>query len=95
MTLKRLHVRFGPEIAVHVAAHDGKTLLECRDAGAFLDRIGAMPETASIPADTCIRGVVTPSVGAVFEIMDVFGRAANEVLRLGPEEAEDLLREIW
>ena len=80
---------------VQVLQRGAATLLECRDASAFLRHIGALRADTTLPSDAYVRAVVTRGEGAWVELYDALGTVCAEPWRLGPDEAKRLLVDAW
>jgi hypothetical protein len=67
------------------------TLIECRNATAFLRHIGAIGPDTVLPDDAFVRAVVTPGEGGWVEVLDALGTLCQEPWRLGAEAAARLI----
>lgn len=83
----------GGVISVQTAAHDDVLLLECREPIPFLRDILALPEPASLPPDTYVRGVVRAGRDAIFQLFDSYGALSGE-LRFGTDLTRTLLERL-
>ncbi len=93
MRLAYLHSGEDRRIPVYLADFEDKTLIECHEAGSFLQHITS--KNASISPESYIRGVVLPGEGSVFQLLDQFGTVCEEVARLDEAGTSRLLQEIW
>lgn len=80
---------------VQVMERGSSTLLECRDAAAFLRHIGALRAGVELPSDAYVRAVVTRDEGAWVELYDALGTVCAKPWRLEPDEAKRLLVDAW
>ncbi|GEM_PF-3094141 len=90
-----VHSADGQSISVGVAEHDGRTLLECRDAAAFLRHLLDDPSLPEFAPNTYVRGFVAPGEGAWFELFDALGTRSRDPIRLDEERVRDRLSELW
>lgn len=90
-----VHASDGQAIQVGVTEHDGRTLIECRDAAAFLRHVLDDPALPELSPDTLVRGFVSPGEGAWFELLDAFGACTKEPIRLDEQRVRERLAEIW
>jgi hypothetical protein len=92
-----LHTENGSTIPVRVlTSKEGKTLFECSDPLPFLEHITAGRWKPPLSPQTYLRGVLIPSQGATFSLLDPFGVVADEVVKLSDQEAHSrLLDALW
>lgn len=83
------------QFPIQVLERGSTTLLECRDAGAFLRHIGALDEGVELPSDAYVRAVVTRTEGAWVELYDALGSVCAKPWRLEPDKAKRLLVDAW
>lgn len=90
-----VHSSDGQSIRVGVTEHDGRTLLECSDAGAFLRHLLEDPLLPELAPDTYVRGFVSPGEDALFELFDALGTRSRDPIRLDELRVRDRLSELW
>lgn len=90
-----VHSSDGRSIRVGVAEHDGRTLLECGDAAAFLRLLLDDPSYPELAPDTYVRGFVSPGEGAWFELFDSLGTRSRDPIRLDEDRVRERLEELW
>ncbi len=90
-----VHASDGNAIHVGVAEHDGRTLIECRDAAAFLRHVLEDPALPELSPDTFVRGFVSPGEGAWFELFDALGARSRDPIRLDEDRVRERLAELW
>lgn len=83
------------KIPVQVLERGGNTLLECREAAAFLRHIGAFEPGQVLPEDSYVRAVVTAGKGAWIELFDSLGSVCAQPWRLEADDAQRLLVDAW
>jgi hypothetical protein len=78
------------EIPVQILERGTATLIECRQAAAFLRHIGALRPGTELPRDAFVRAVVTRGEGAWVELLDSLGVLCAAPWRLGAADAARL-----
>ena len=83
------------DIPVQVLERGATTLIECRQAAAFLRHIGAIDAGAALPEDAYVRAVVKSGQGAWVELFDALGSMCAKPWRLAAQDAARLLGNKW
>lgn len=79
------------KIPIRRLERGSSTLIECRDAAAFLRHIGAIGPDTVLPEDAYVRAVVMPGEGGWVELLDGLGTLCQEPWKLGAEDAARLI----
>jgi hypothetical protein len=85
----------GIRIPIQVKEQEGATLLECHEPATLLPYLVQCSEPLTLAPDTYLRGVITPGVGAQFQLFDSLGTISHDVLTIGDKEADALVRNLW
>lgn len=94
MRREYIHTDDGRAIAVAVAEHEGKTLLECGEATAFLRHLLGDPAVPDLAPGTYVRGVISPGDGALLELFDSIGAQSRDPIRIDDDVTRERLAEL-
>ena len=75
----------------------GKVFIECFDVVSLLAHLGqtlTSEQAAMLGEDTFLRGVIIPSEGAFFDLMDQFGVRKVDIINLSAQDAARKVLEL-